>query len=86
MNKAIFAVGAMLMQGGSMQVNADTKICVFDLLGKSGEAYKAMEEWALAAKTWRSDITLLGYQNQQILREACIGLTSQGIYDATIYS
>jgi len=54
MNKAILAVGAMLMLGGSMQVNADTKICVFDLLGKSGEAYKAMEEWALAAKTWRS--------------------------------
>ena len=23
-----------------------------------------MEEWALAAKTWRSDITLLGYQNE----------------------
>jgi len=64
MNKAILAVGAMLMLGGSMQVNADTKICVFDLLGKSGEAYKAMEEWALAAKTWRSDITLLGYQNE----------------------
>ena len=59
----------MLMLGGSMQVNADTKICIFDLLGKSGEVYKAMEEWALAAKTWRSDITLLGYQNQQILRE-----------------
>ena len=84
MNKAILAVGAMLMLGGSMQVNADTKICVFDLLGKSGEAYKAMEEWALAAKTWRSDITLLGYQNQQILREARIGLTSRGIYDATM--
>ena len=64
MNKANLAVGAMLMLGGSMQVNADTKICVFDLLGKSGEAYKAMEEWALAAKTWRSDITLLGYQNE----------------------
>ena len=50
MRKGILAVGAMLMLGGSMQVNADTKICVFDLLGKSGEAYKAMEEWALAAK------------------------------------
>ena len=43
MNKAILAVGVMLMLGGSMQVNADTKICVFDLLGKSGEAYKALE-------------------------------------------
>ena len=52
-----------------MQANADAIICVFDFLGKSGEAYKAMEEWALAAKIWRSDITLLSYQNQQILRE-----------------
>ena len=59
----------MLMLGASMQANADAKICVFDFLGKSGEAYKAMEEWALAAKIWRSDITLLSYQNQQILRE-----------------
>lgn len=64
MRKGILAVGAMLMLGASMQTNADAKICVFDLLGKSGEAYKAMEEWALAAKTWRSDITLLSYQNE----------------------
>ncbi|MDH0032359.1 MULTISPECIES: putative solute-binding protein [unclassified Acinetobacter] len=64
MRKGILAVGAMLMLGASMQANADAKICVFDLLGKSGEAYKAMEEWALAAKTWRSDITLLSYQNE----------------------
>lgn len=64
MRKGILAVGAMLMLGASMQASADAKICVFDLLGKSGEAYKAMEEWALAAKTWRSDITLLSYQNE----------------------
>ena len=69
MNKTILAVGAMLMLGASLQANADAIICVFDFLGKSGEAYKAMEEWALAAKIWRSDITLLSYQNQQILRE-----------------
>ena len=43
MRKGILAVGAMLMLGASMQVNTDTKICVFDLLGKSGEAYKALE-------------------------------------------
>ena len=34
MNKAILA-GGNADVGGSMQVNADTKICVFDLLGKS---------------------------------------------------
>jgi hypothetical protein len=27
-------------------------ICVFDLLGKSGESYQMAQEWALAAKGW----------------------------------
>ena len=43
MRKGIFAVGAMLMLGASMQANADAIICVFDLLGKSAYAYKALE-------------------------------------------
>lgn len=30
--------------------HAGQNVCVFDLLGKSGESYKMMEEWALAAK------------------------------------
>ncbi|MEK5778246.1 RND transporter, partial [Acinetobacter nosocomialis] len=32
--------------------HAGQNVCVFDLLGKSGESYKMMEEWALAAKSW----------------------------------
>ena len=43
MRKGILAVGAMLMLGASMQANADAIICVFDLLGKSAYAYKALE-------------------------------------------
>ncbi|ERS03232.1 RND transporter [Acinetobacter sp. COS3] len=47
----------------STQTNA-ARVCVFDLLGKSGEAYQVMEEWALMAKTWRTDIDLVSYQNE----------------------
>jgi hypothetical protein len=50
MNKAILAVGAMLMLGGSMQVNADTKICVFDLLEKSVDAIGVVPSYAIAQK------------------------------------
>ena len=61
MNKGILALGAMLIFGVNTSSNA-VKVCVFDLLGKSGEAYKMIEEWALAAKVWRGDIDLISYQ------------------------
>lgn len=63
MNKGILALGAMLIFGVNTSSNA-AKVCVFDLLGKSGEAYKMIEEWALAAKVWRGDIDLISYQNE----------------------
>jgi len=31
---------------------APVNVCVFDLLGKSGESFKLLEEWALASKQW----------------------------------
>ena len=34
----------------STSSQASVNVCVFDLLGKSGESYKLLEEWALAAK------------------------------------
>ena len=43
---------------------AKQSVCVFDLLGKAGESYKLMEEWALAAKAWGGDIQLIAYQNE----------------------
>lgn len=42
-------------------------VCVFDLLGKSGESYKLMEEWALAAKSWQADITLIPFQDEGLV-------------------
>lgn len=42
MNKGILALGAMLIFGVNTSSNA-AKVCVFDLLGKSGEVYKMIE-------------------------------------------
>jgi len=47
--------------------NAGQNVCVFDLLGKSGESYKLMEEWALAAKEWQADITLIPFQDEALV-------------------
>ena len=41
-------------------------VCVFDLLGKSGESYKMMEEWALVAKEC-ADITLIPFQDEGLV-------------------
>lgn len=47
--------------------HAGQNVCVFDLLGKSGESYKLMEEWALAAKEWNADITLIPFQDEALV-------------------
>lgn len=47
--------------------HAGQNVCVFDLLGKSGESYKMMEEWALAAKSWQADITLIPFQDEALV-------------------
>ncbi|AWL27564.1 RND transporter [Acinetobacter defluvii] len=44
---------------------AKQNVCVFDLLGKAGESYKIMEEWALAAKNWGADINLIAYKSEE---------------------
>ncbi|MGR2922779.1 RND transporter [Acinetobacter sp. MYb10] len=46
-------------------LQAKQNVCVFDLLGKAGESYKLMEEWALAAKAWDADINLTVYQSEE---------------------
>lgn len=41
-------------------------VCIFDLLGKSGESYQMAQEWALAAKSWGADINLIARQDEAI--------------------
>ena len=44
---------------------AQQNVCVFDLLGKAGESYKIMEEWALASKAWGANINLIAYKSEE---------------------
>lgn len=57
-------LGALYSQSAS--ANTQQTVCIFDLLGRAGESYKLMEEWALAAKTWGADIKLLAYQKEEL--------------------
>ena len=50
----------------SASTQAAVDVCVFDLLGKSGEAYKGMQDWALAAKGWGADINLVALTDEQV--------------------
>ena len=67
MKKGIFLTFNILtLLGVSSFAQAKQDVCVFDLLGKAGESYKMMEEWALSAKNWNADINLIAYQNEEL--------------------
>lgn len=44
---------------------AEQTVCIFDLLGRAGESYKLMEEWALASKNWGAEVKLVAYQKEE---------------------
>lgn len=66
MKKGFIAFTSLALLGLSSASQAKQDVCVFDLLGKAGESYKMMEEWALAAKAWNTDIQLIAYQNEEM--------------------
>ena len=45
---------------------AKIDVCVFDLLGKSGESYQMAQEWALAAKGWGAEVNLIPRQDEAV--------------------
>ncbi len=66
MKKEFLALSTLALLGLSSATQAKQAICVFDLLGKAGESYKMMEEWALAAKNWNTDVQLISYQSEEL--------------------
>ncbi|RZG71366.1 RND transporter [Acinetobacter wuhouensis] len=66
MRKGFLTFTAISLLGFSNIAQAKQDVCVFDLLGKAGESYKMMEEWALAAKAWSTDVQLIAYQNEEL--------------------
>ena len=66
MKKIALAIVTTSMLSVSASTQAAIDVCVFDILGKSGEAYKMMQDWALAAKGWGADINLLAITDEQV--------------------
>lgn len=68
----------------SSLVQAKQIICVFDLVGKSGDVYSLMKDYQLAAKHWGADIELRVGQNEAVIAEdfkagKCDGISVTGM-------
>ena len=61
---------------------AKVDVCVFDLLGKSGESFQMAQEWALAAKAWGAEVNLIARQDEAVAdNDFKAGKCEGGIYD-----
>ena len=65
--KTLLSLAAFSAFGFASVAHAEkVDICVFDLLGKSGESFQMAQEWALAAKGWGADINLIARQDEAV--------------------
>jgi hypothetical protein len=65
-------------------VQAKQVVCVFDLVGKSGDVFSLMKDYQLAAKNWGADIELRVGQNEAVIAEdfkagKCDGISVTGM-------
>ncbi len=64
---------AMAMAAATLAVSANTAqaqvVCVFDLLGTSGDTYAMMKDYALAASSWGAKVTLKPYTDERVASE-----------------
>ena len=66
MKKIALAIAATSIAGLASSAQAAVNVCVFDLLGKSGESYQMAQEWALSAKSWGADVNLIPKQDEAV--------------------
>lgn len=66
MKKITLALLAASTVGMVSTAQAKVDVCVFDLLGKSGESFQMAQEWALAAKGWGADVNLIPRQDEAV--------------------
>ena len=80
---AALALGLSLFSTSAV-VQAKQVVCVFDLVGKSGDVYSLMKDYQLAAKNWGADIELRVGQNEGVIAEdfkagKCDGISVTGM-------
>lgn len=66
MKGKLLGLTVLCFMGLSVNAQAKQTVCVFDLLGKQGDSYKMMEEWAISAKSWGADILLVARQDEAV--------------------
>ncbi|MQW93071.1 RND transporter [Acinetobacter wanghuae] len=67
MKKTLLSLAALTAIGLTNTAQAaKLDICIFDLLGKSGESFQMAQEWALAAKGWGADVNLIARQDEAV--------------------
>ena len=64
--KGFFILSTLALCAFSSMVQAKQQVCVFDLLGKAGESYKFLEEWALVSKKWGAQVQLISFQDEDL--------------------
>jgi hypothetical protein len=68
--KGFFIISTLALCAFSSMVQAKQQVCVFDLLGKAGESYKFLEEWALVSKKWGAQVQLISFQDEDLADKA----------------
>lgn len=68
--KRFFILSTLALCTFSNMVQAKQQVCVFDLLGKAGESYKFLEEWALVSKKWGAQVQLISFQDEDLADKA----------------
>ena len=68
--KRFSILSTLALCGFSSMVQAKQQVCVFDLLGKAGESYKFLEEWALVSKKWGAQVQLISFQDEDLADKA----------------
>ena len=66
MKHLLFTALAIASTTTMVQANNKVDVCVFDLLGKSGESFQMAQEWALSAKSWGAEINLIPRQDEAV--------------------
>ena len=75
---------SVLAMSASFAANAKQTICVFDLVGKSGDVYALMRDYQLATKSWGADVELRVSQSEAVIAEdfkagKCDGISVTGM-------
>lgn len=68
--KGFFIILTLALCTFSSMLQAKQQVCAFDLLGKAGESYKFLEEWALVSKKWGAQVQLISFQDEDLADKA----------------